>query len=52
MTFVQNQVCAQRGYNFVCTMAASFSVERRKVRSTAAAVLKDWVNCWEQVLTY
>lgn len=24
-------VCAQRGYNFVCTMAASFSVERRKV---------------------
>jgi cysteine synthase A len=24
-------VCAQRGYNFVSTMAASFSVERRKV---------------------
>merc|ERR1719396_52929 len=24
-------VCAQRGYNFVATMAASFSVERRKV---------------------
>ena len=27
---VDRQVCAQRGYNFVCTMAASFSVERRK----------------------
>jgi cysteine synthase A len=24
-------VCAQRGYNFVSTMAASFSIERRKV---------------------
>jgi len=24
-------VCAQRGYNFVATMAASFSIERRKV---------------------
>jgi len=24
-------VCAQRGYRFVCTMASSFSVERRKV---------------------
>lgn len=24
-------VCAQRGYNFVSTMAASFSVERRKI---------------------
>merc|ERR1719305_2172612 len=33
-------VCAQRGYNFVSTMAASFSVERRKVmRALGAKVL-------------
>jgi len=33
-------VCAQRGYNFVATMAASFSVERRKVmRSLGAKVI-------------
>lgn len=33
-------VCAQRGYNFVSVMAASFSVERRKVmRALGAKVL-------------
>merc|ERR1719145_347724 len=33
-------VCAQRGYNFVAVMAASFSVERRKVmRALGAKVL-------------
>jgi len=33
-------VCAQRGYNFVAVMAASFSVERRKVmRSLGAKVI-------------
>merc|ERR1719281_693332 len=33
-------VCAQRGYNFVAVMAASFSVERRKVmRALGARVL-------------
>merc|ERR1719207_333687 len=33
-------VCAQRGYNFVSTMAASFSIERRKVmRALGAKVI-------------
>merc|ERR1719281_1334488 len=33
-------VCAQRGYNFVATMAASFSIERRKVmRALGAKVI-------------
>jgi len=33
-------VCAQRGYNFVAVMAASFSVERRKImRSLGAKVI-------------
>jgi cysteine synthase A len=33
-------VCAQRGYNFVATMAASFSVERRKImRALGAKVI-------------
>ena len=33
-------VCAQRGYNFVATMAASFSMERRKVmRALGAKVI-------------
>lgn len=33
-------VCAQRGYNFVATMAASFSTERRKVmRALGAKVI-------------
>jgi cysteine synthase A len=33
-------VCAQRGYNFVAVMAASFSVERRKImRALGAKVL-------------
>jgi len=30
-------VCAQRGYNFVATMAASFSIERRKVMRALGA---------------